>query len=155
VIGESSTAEGAALRRAALNARHRAVTRRHSDADLVRAVREVSATLGRPPTGREYARLAAPLRLPALATIQRRLGWSSALQAAGLTARPDRGSRQRWDRESCLRAALTVAGELGRPPSIREYDRASRGRPELPSPVTVAQRFDGWAQVRLAVARYP
>jgi uncharacterized protein (DUF433 family) len=153
VVRESASAEDAALRRAALNVVNATFDRRYRDAELVAAVRRAADALGRAPSGREYTRLASSLELPGLATIQRRLGWSSAVRAAGLTPRVAHGGGQKWDEDTCLAAVKSVAAPLGRPPTLREYDRASRGRPELPSPVTVAHHFGGWASVRLLVAQ--
>jgi transcriptional regulator with XRE-family HTH domain len=152
VVRESATARDDALRRAALNVRNHAFELRYDDEELIAAVREVANALGHPPTGREYAQRARALGLPGLAIIQRRLGWSNAVRAAGLKANPARGGRKAWDAGSCLGAVEAIAAGLGRPPSLREYDRLSRGEPSMPSPATIVQHFGGWAAVRLQIA---
>jgi lambda repressor-like predicted transcriptional regulator len=169
-----------ATRRVALNRRSRAGAPRYSDAELIAAVAHAAALLGEAPTAAEYARLARKARLPSLSLIQSRIGWSPALVAARLesaasgprgaaaisrgTARRDglaasqrgapspRPRHRRWSEEACWEAVVRVAKHVGHAPSIREYARASRGDPGLPSAATVSQRLGGWGAVRVRLA---
>jgi DNA-binding Lrp family transcriptional regulator len=143
-----------AIRRAALNRRSRAGAPRYSDVDLIAAVRRVAATIGRVPAAAEYAEFARELRLPSLSLIQARLGWRLALRSAGLASASEvRGSHPpRWSETDCWEAVAQVARSIGHAPSIREYARASRGDPQLPSAATVSRRLGGWGAVRLGLA---
>jgi AraC-like DNA-binding protein len=169
-----------ATRRLALNRRSRAGVPRYSDAELVAAVARAGALLGAAPTAAEYALLAREARLPSLSLIQSRIGWSRALAATGLESAPrgprvaatilqgaapragptdPRGAapapgcrRRRWSEEACWEAVMRVAERVGHTPSIREYARASRGDPGLPSAATVSQRLGGWGAVHMRLA---
>jgi DNA-binding CsgD family transcriptional regulator len=142
-----------ALRRVALNRRSRAGALRYSDADLIAAVRRVAAALERVPGAAEYAELARELRLPSLSLIQARLGWRLALGSAGLVSAAEvrAGHPLRWSESDCWEAVARIARSIGHAPSIREYARASRGDPKLPSAATVSQRLGGWSAVRLGL----
>lgn len=153
IIGSKATELDAAERRMALNRRSAASTKQFSDEELINAIRRVARHLGRTPTSSEYEQHAREYDLPSAILVVNRLGWSNAVEAAGL--KPHRARRtytRRWDEDSCVTAVCSVASELGHVPSLKEYETLSAGKPDLPSVATVRNRVGGWAEVRKRVA---
>jgi hypothetical protein len=61
----------------------------------------------------------------------------------------------RWDEEACLQALVKVAAELGRAPSVAEYNGLARGREDLPSLTTIVKRCGGWSAALRAAGLEP
>lgn len=154
VLRKKATALDEATRRQSLNAQSAASSQRFTDHDLIAAVRKVAEHLGRVPSSNDYAAVAPAFELPSLPTIHNRMGWAAAVRSAGMEPRRARRSTytRRWDATACLAAVSAVADELGKIPSVAEYDRISRGRPDLPAAATVRNRCGGWAAVRVGLA---
>jgi hypothetical protein len=128
---------------------------RHSDDELLAAVRHAVQAEGSVPTGARYNEIARSSGLPSVSTIENRLGgWNAALRAAGYTpVSPGRASYAvRWTEEACLKAARRAARELGAIPSLRDYELLSRARPDLPSAATLRKRLGSWSQLTMRLA---
>ena len=123
----------------------------HSDADVIDAIKRVAKACGRAPTEEDYDRIAQASALPSRETVKNRFGgWNAALLAAGQTPRATQRTYERpWTEERCLEAIRKLAGELGELPTQREYDRLSRGRPDLPSMGTVRKTLGTWSHLAL------
>jgi transcriptional regulator with XRE-family HTH domain len=77
--------------------------------------------------------------------------WGAALQAAGLPANPPAGPGKRFDDPGAAVAALVECWrELGRPPTVADYDLWQREKPGHPSTATSRRLLGTWssAQVR-------
>ena len=149
VIAQSATDADRAARKASF-ARARVPTNTYSDADIIRALRRVTAHLGRTPRAKEYTALHAQLGGPSLPTILNRMdGWTTALRAAGVappTAAP-RPRRRRWTVDACWTALHRVVAELGTIPTVARYDHHARDRDDLPSSATVRNRLGRWSTI--------
>ena len=151
-------ADRAARRRAQAAAAPGGTLLGHSDEALVAAVREAVDRVGDVPSGERYSEIALAAGLPSLSTIANRLGgWNAAVTAAGFVpASEGRGVyHRRWSEAACLEALRRVVADLGRFPSLREYQELSQGRPDLPSAATVRKRMGSWLMlaVRLDAGR--
>jgi hypothetical protein len=136
----------------------RAVTQTYSDCDIAIALTSTAAGLGRTPSAREYEALARTHGGPSVKTILNRMGgWTTAIQAVGLTpVRPVGTRSRRWTVEACWAAVRAVAAELDEIPTVITYDRCAAGRPDLPSSATLRNRLGRWSAIttRLAAERH-
>lgn len=125
----------------------------YSDQQLTAAVADVAERLGRTPTAADYACQARALGLPSVPTIQNRLGWTAAVQAAGLIplAAPRREYRRHWTHDACWTAMRQAVAELGRIPTVQVYESHAAGRADLPSSGTLRNRLGRWSDVCLAL----
>ena len=150
VMREHLTAADRSARRRALGADRNGALRRHSDAQLLAAVREAARREGEVPTGKRYGEIARLRGLPSISTIENRLGgWNAALQAAGLTpANAGRSSYTvRWTEEACLEAVAPLVSRLADLPSLGRYEEIAQGRADLPSGATLRKRFGSWSML--------
>ena len=143
------------------------------DQKLTRALRLVADELGRAPSTPEYAaaykraRADGDTSLPSVSTIVKRYRtWKRALFAAGLAGSPPsdliqqrrllRTRPARYPRERLIGCLGACAADLGRVPSVRDYDAwreqkrreavaSGRARPDVPFSRTIRERFGGWA----------
>ena len=153
IIDTQATELDAAERRMTLNGRSAASTKQFSDKELVNSIRRVARNLGRTPTVSDYEQHAREYDLPSAILIVNRLGWSNAVEAAGMNPhRVRRPYTRRWNEDTCVTAVCSVASELGHVPSLKEYEAHSTGKSDLPSVATVRNRVGGWAEVRRRVA---
>ncbi len=128
----------------------------HSDEDLIEAVKQVVKDAGHVPLSKEYAVIAKASGLPSLSTVESRFGgWSAALRAAGITDLPEPRRRRRWTEEACMEAVRSLAAELGSLPTLREYERLSAGRSDLPCAATVRNRLGSWSRLALLLEATP
>jgi hypothetical protein len=137
------------------------LAKRYSDAELLDCLRHADSMLGRALTQSAYDEFARGQRLadgrpwPTHQTHMKRFGsWRSALQGASLAlaAKPSGGSTRTFTDEDCVEAIHTLARELGRPPTVAEYDRlARRSGGRLPSLPTVRNRYGTWTRALGAV----
>jgi hypothetical protein len=142
------------VRRASL-ASARQTSNRYSDDDIVDALCQVAAQLGRAPRAKEYAALARVLHGPSLPTVLIRMeGWTAALRAAGIVSPhgPARVSSRRWTVEACWSALNVVVGELDAIPTVARYDRHARGRDDVPSSATIRNRLGRWSAITAQLA---
>jgi len=152
-IARFATEVDKAARQASLSGARGAQT--YSDRDILVALRAVAAGLGRVPSAKEYALTARGLDLPSLPTVLNRMGgWSSAIQAAGMTpVAPHTSSRtRRWTDSACWDALRRVVDELGQIPTVLSYERHAAGRPDLPSSATVRNRLGRWSAITAQLA---
>jgi len=127
----------------------------YSDRDIILALVSVSARVGRVPSAKEYAAHARELNYPSLPTVLNRMGgWTSALQATGMTplGTPSRTRKRRWTDEACWAALRTVVDELGEIPTVLAYERHAAGRDELPSSATLRNRLGRWSSITTQLA---
>lgn len=92
--------------------------------DLIRAVRELAEKVGRPPTvGEAIAAYKQGDLVRHPMTMVKRLGgsWKAVLEAAGFSA-----SRAQYDRSTLIRQFRDLASQLGRVPTRRDVDAASK-----------------------------
>ena len=151
-----------ALEAAGLDARYRRPLA-YTDKQLLDALRNLAAKLGRTPAGRE---LLGRRGLPSPSTYQRRFGsWNNALDAAGLEPKQRRRSPGQAGGDRITMPSLytddlllgilrDLADELGHAPTCRELLE----RRDLPNPATYIARFEGWNNALKAAglkARYP
>ena len=152
-IARFATDVDKAARRASLSGARGAPT--YSERDIIVALRAVAAGLGRVPSAKEYALLARGLELPSLPTVLNRMGgWSSAVQAAGMTpvAAHTSSRTRRWTDSACWDALRRVVDELGGIPTVVSYDRHATGRPDLPSSATLRNRLGRWSAIAAQLA---
>ena len=77
--------------------------------------------------------------------------WGAALRAAGLPANPHAGPGKRFDDPGAAVSALVECWrELGRPPTVADYDGWQRDKPDRPGTATSRRLLGSWssAQVR-------
>ena len=132
-----------------------AAARLEKDKQLLKAIVGLAvANGGEPPTTDQYRIEALRLGLPGPQTVMTRFGsWTAAIEAAGLRARPPKRNYTRiWDDRRCRAAALAAARELGRWPSVAEYERMADGRADLPSSATLRNRLGAWSAIGLDLA---
>jgi transcriptional regulator with XRE-family HTH domain len=156
-IARGATELDRAARSASL-AHLRAAAPTYSDRDIAIALTSTAAGLGRTPSAREYEALAHIHEGPSVKTILNRMGgWTTAVQAAGLTPVRSLHTRsRRWTVEACWAAVRAVAAELDEIPTVITYDRCAAGRPDLPSSATLRNRLGRWSAIttRLAAERH-
>jgi hypothetical protein len=153
-ITSRATEADRVVRRASL-ASARQTSNRYSDDDIVDALCQVAAQLGRAPRAKEYAALARVLHGPSLPTVLIRMeGWTAALRAAGIVSPhgPARVSSRRWTVEACWSALNVVVGELDAIPTVARYDRHARGRDDVPSSATIRNRLGRWSAITAQLA---
>jgi len=114
-------------------------TRRWSQPEMIRALREWTDEHGRPPTLLDWTRSGE--NHPSGSTVCRRFGgWLIALDAAGLTP-PKRKSEPRWNRETVIQSLRVWTTEHGRRPVPKDFEYATDGRPGI---ATVHRYFGSW-----------
>jgi uncharacterized protein YejL (UPF0352 family) len=125
----------AALKAAGLKP-YRRRARAFSDEQLLQALRDLTAELGRPPTKKQ---LQARPDLPPLGAYYARFGrsWTAALKAAGIEGT---SRSPNYSDAYLLQILRDLAAELGRPPS----DHQMQARRDLPSVKIYYKRFGGW-----------
>lgn len=116
-------------------------------ARLYEAIRECADALGKVPTSADYRDYAQANQLPSVATIQKRLGWRKALTSAGFEPPQIAGRGPTFTDSECWDEVRALRNQLGRTPSIREYDRLVGHRPDKPGSQTVRHRCGGWANI--------
>lgn len=140
------------VRRARLAERHRT---RYDDAELLDGLRLVATRVGHAPSCREYSRLSEGLGLARMPTVYSRFGgWRLALRAAGFDVPADHVRAPRWSIASCWRALVSVADQLGDPPSYRRYEHLAAAREDLPSGSTLRLRLGLWPQIVAALREH-
>jgi hypothetical protein len=106
--------------------------------DVIQALRDSAARLGRSPT---VADTRTQQALPSEPSVRRLFAtWNAALRAARLPV--TRVSPRRWEAQSIIQALRALADTLGRAPTYAELERSDRAR--YPSPQTVAKHFGSW-----------
>lgn len=151
IASESTPADLAARRRSQMVGSGSTVVR-WSDAELVEGIRSAARRLGRTPSSDEYDVLSRELGVASVGTITNRLGWSNAVRAAGfepVTAR--RSYTRRWTEEACLDALRRVVAELGRFPTLSEYQRICSEGEDLPSSATLRHRIGSWTEIGVLI----
>lgn len=135
--------------------------KRYSDGDLIGCLQMAGETVGGVLSARSYdgfARgrvFADGRRWPTHQTAANRFGsWREALKAAGLRANPSSpiAGQRIFDRGHCIDAVRHVDRELGRTPSVQDYERFSKASGgALPSSATIRARCGSWVgALRLA-----
>jgi Homing endonuclease associated repeat len=72
--------------------------------------------------------------------------WPEAIAAAGLPATGGRARQRRYSREDCLSAVTRLAAQIGKEPTIREYDAWAKTSEGVPSSMTVVNRCGSWRE---------
>jgi len=99
--------------------------RAFTDQEVIDALREDAAELGRAPLASEWAGWTADL--PGVGAVSTHFGnWNNGLRAAGLEVSHDRSG---WTRGRVITALRHDARRRGRAPTINEWDRQTRTRP--------------------------
>lgn len=107
---------------------------------LARALRSTARRLGRTPMAKDWDRLAPSFGWPNSATVMRRLGdgsWVQAIDAAGL----ERRSRFVWSAEEVIALLRADAYRHGRPPRAHEWLTKD---PDRPTSHQVTNLFGSW-----------
>lgn len=141
-------AAGVPLRRRKVQAK-----KKYSDAELISCMKQANRELGGVLTHAAYDEFALDHRFadgrpwPTWQTPSKRFGtWVMALKAAGLRSNPSAGPKKLFDVENCLDAVRTVARELGKTPTVMEYDEFAReSEGALPSLPTIRNRCGSWS----------
>lgn len=146
VVEQDATERDKEARRILINTR-RPQRKRIADETIYAAVRKCGDALGRMPTTAEYRTFAQENGLPSGPTIQKRMGWRAALVGAGYEPRYGRGRGPAFTEDECWNAVRATRDELGRVPSIAEYERLRGHRNDQPGAQTVRSRCGGWTRV--------
>jgi hypothetical protein len=121
---------------------------RWSDEELLDALRFVARYYGKCTSDTYLAAYNTGHVEPSERTFSLRFGsWSKALQAAGLPTTLRGPYRSRKPDESHWDAIRTCAAELGRIPSLAEYEAWARARDDMPCAALVRMRLGGWRNV--------
>ena len=108
---------------------------RVSDEELIQQAQMLARELGRTPTMREFEK---DQRTASPAAIQKRFGsWNKFLEEAGLNTN---FSYARVSDEELIQQAQMLARELGRTPTMREFEKDQR----TASPAAIQKRFGSW-----------
>ncbi len=134
---------------------------RYSDDELVDLLGRVAREAGTEcPSVREYRAHAAGRFLPdgrpwpgPQTYLVRFETWVEARRRAGLEPGRTGGPPRRYDADDCVRAVATLWRQLGRAPTVAEYEEFSRGRSHIPSVAIVRRRIGGGWRAILATAR--
>ncbi len=135
--------------------------KKYSDEELVACLREASKAIGGVLSAAAYTRFAKTRSFPdgrpwpTHQTHFHRFGsWRQALQAADLRANPSSpiAGQRLFEVGHCVDAIRHVHRELGRVPSVNDYERvASASNGALPSSATIRNRCGSWVEaLRLA-----
>ena len=135
--------------------------KKYSNEELIECLREASAILGGVLSAAAYTRLAKTRAFPdgrpwpTHQTHFHRFGsWRNALEAAGLRANPSSAiaGRRLFEVGHCIDAIRHAHRELGRIPTVADYDRMAAGsNGALPSSATIRNRCGSWVEaLRLA-----
>jgi hypothetical protein len=129
---------------------------RWSDEAILAALRSVAGPDGVLSTNRYEDARAAGRDLPSRPLIFRYFDtWHNAVAAAGLKFAVSRsgGPARRCTREACVAALRHVGDELGRLPSVHEYNAyRALEEPSLPCVSSIQNRCGGWARALSAAA---
>jgi hypothetical protein len=132
---------------------------RATDEELQLNLRRAACVLPSPMTARDFQAWAKSNGVRGAQTYPLRWGtWANALETAGLPyhrqVRKGNYRKDRIDAQVCLRAAVRVAGELGRIPTAQDYDE--HRLPCEPSLATLRKRLSRdqqWVPIRRMVRR--
>lgn len=113
--------------------------REFTKADCLEAVVDVGVEFGRPPTIAEYHER---VDAPHFQTVIKRWGSWNAVKHA-IVALPPHEDAWEYSQADCLRAVCRVADDLGRPPTMAEYD----ARVDTPHSQAVIERWGSWSAV--------
>jgi hypothetical protein len=132
------------------------VSERYSREELIECLREASEELGGVLSTWAYTDLARTRHFadgrpwPTHQTHSLRFGsWRSALLEAGLEANPSSAiaGQRLFEVSHCIDAIRYVSHELGRAPSVRDYERiAIDSNGALPSSATIRKRCGSWGK---------
>lgn len=132
---------------------------RYSREQLIGFLRKAARIYGGPLTMSAYdevarAQRAVEVRWPDSATFALRFGsWLSALAAAGLPRARLGPRRNRYTAEACVTAVARAADELGRTPSMREYDAWAKSREGVPAAHAVFHACGSWTAAKRSATR--
>jgi AraC-like DNA-binding protein len=128
--------------------------KKYSDGELMACVKEAASKWEGPLTGAKYESYARGRTLadgrpwPGRQTFALRYStWREALGRAGVVANPSSGvaGHRKFDRGRCVGAVRYVANQLGKTPTVQEYERlAQQSAGSLPSVATVRHRLGTW-----------
>jgi hypothetical protein len=119
----------------------------YSNDELLATLRSVAAKHGKCTTETYAAAERAGEVKPSNATICQRFGgWSNALHAAGLPSIAVGPYRTRISESVMLDAVRRCADDIGRIPSVAEYQGWSMGR-DVPKAAIIRRRLGGWRAV--------
>jgi hypothetical protein len=122
---------------------------RHSDDELVAALRQAALELPSPMGYHAFkdwgVAQADGLSRPGPQVVALRFGgWRRALARAGLPVNQSGGPHPTYDLHDVLDAIAAAWRELGRAPSVARYETWRGGRPGLPAPATARRFAESW-----------
>lgn len=139
--------------------RHKPKTRheRYSDEELVHCLKTAAGELPTPMGYEAYTAFSRGRMLdqqrpwPGPQGMILRFGcWRSALTRAGLPTHPSAGPDARFELADAVDAIARAWRDIGRPPTICEYDAWRAGRAAFPASATMRKLVDGWDCLHLA-----
>ncbi len=114
------------------------------------AARELSSPMGHAKYGEWVADRNLPdgRRWPGPQGMMIRFGsWRETLLKAGLPANPSAGGQSWYDVDDFRNGVASAWQDLGKPPTVSEYDTWAAGHHQFPSSATIRKQIDGWDQV--------
>ena len=106
-----------------------------TDKALIREMKMLAKELGRTPTSTEFD---SDYRTSSMATVRNHFGsWNNGIKAAGLNINVE---RRRFTREEKLKQIIDLASELGRTPTMAEFN----SNPDTASICAITNEFGSW-----------